>query len=111
MLTRRERHNRDWLLIQFKENPKDEITLFGYLSLNNQSNWVSFTQVENEEGLRISGHINLPERKVKEAFADFKNYNHKAFILKGHPSFYNSRGTKRGCLQIISISLKEIISQ
>ena len=106
MSSRRERHSRDWILIQLKESPEVEITLSAYLSLNDKSSWISFTQVENEEGNRISGHINLPERKVLSLFPDFKNFNHKQFVLKGLPSYYHVRGTKRGALKVNSISLK-----
>ncbi len=107
MSTRRARHNRDWILLKYNEAPDTNITLTGYLNYVPKTNWITFTQVENELGERISGHINLPQKKVHQLFPNIQDHNHTPFILKGKPSFYTSKGTKRGALLIETIVLKE----
>jgi len=97
---------RYWILKKFHESPNSEIYLTGYLNLNYKSNWITFTQVENENGIRIAGHLNFPVHKVKKLFQEYDEFNHKQFIIKGKPSFYVSKGTKRGCILLESISLK-----
>tara|TARA_Y100000739_G_scaffold11881_1_gene10000 strand:- start:353 stop:676 length:324 start_codon:yes stop_codon:yes gene_type:complete len=98
--------NRYWILQQFNEAPNDEICLTGYLNINPKSNWVTFTQVENETGKRIAGHLNFPIHKVKEVFENYKEFNHKQFTIEGKPSFYVSNGIKRGCVLLHNLSLK-----
>ena len=103
MSLRRERKNRDWILAQLKNAPEEEITLTGYLNLNPNSNWITFTQVENENGDRISGHINLPKSKVIKLFSNIEEFNHKPFFIKGKPSYYSSKGVKRGCIDLTEL--------
>tara|TARA_B100000676_G_C18035857_1_gene821737 strand:- start:525 stop:851 length:327 start_codon:yes stop_codon:yes gene_type:complete len=98
--------NRYWILNKFEENPNSEIRLTGYLNLNQKSNWVTFTQIENDSGERIAGHLNFPKHKVRELYHRFEKYNHKKFILKGKPGFYVSKGTKRGCILLNHVDLQ-----
>lgn len=105
MSSRRERHTRDWLLRKFNEAPSISLKLKGYLHINKESNWITFTQVDNDNGERISGHINLPKHKVEKLYPDYSKNNHSPFYLIGKPSFYVSKGTKRGALKIESIEL------
>jgi hypothetical protein len=98
--------NRYWILHQLSESPNDQICLTGYLNINLKSNWVTFTQVENENGIRIAGHLNFPVHKVKKLFQEYDEFNHKQFIIKGKPGFYVSKGTKRGCILLESLSLR-----
>jgi len=105
--SRRERHQRDWILIQHSTNPEEEITVTGFLNFQENSKWITFTQIENEAGERICGHINLPFSKVNQLFSNLKENNHKQFIIKGLPSFYNNRGIKRGAINLNCISIKK----
>ena len=97
--------NRHWILNQLREFPNADIYLTGYLNINPKSNWITFTQVENEAGQRVAGHINFPIHKVKELCIKYKEFNHKKFSFSGKPSFYISKGTKRGCLILNSLNL------
>ena len=106
MSNRRERYNRDWILSKYAEDPCQTIKIYGYLSLNPNSKWVTFTQIENENGLRISGHLNFPKHKVYALIKDVERYNHKPFSIKGHPSFYLWKGTKRGSIKILDLQPK-----
>ena len=90
--------NRHWILNQLRESPNADIYLTGYLNINPKSNWITFTQVENEAGQRVAGHINFPIHKVRELCIKYKEFNHKKFSFSGKPSFYVSKGTKRGSL-------------
>jgi len=101
---KREIQNRYWILSQLKESPNSNICLTGYLNINPKSNWVTFTQVENETGQRIAGHLNFPIHKVKELCIKYKEFNHKKFSFSGKPSFYVSKGTKRGCILLKSLN-------
>ena len=74
MTSKTEIKNRYWILHQFNEAPNDEICLTGYLNINPKSNWVTFTQIENETGKRIAGHLNFPIHKVKEVFENYKEF-------------------------------------
>jgi hypothetical protein len=105
LYSKREIQNRYWILSQLKESPNSDICLTGYLNINPKSNWVTFTQVENETGQRIAGHLNFPIHKVKELCIKYKEFNHKKFSFSGKPSFYVSKGTKRGCILLNSLNL------
>ena len=103
MFSKHEIRNRYWILSRLKDSPNSELRLTGYLNITPKSNWVTFTQVENEKGERIAGHINFPIHKVKELFNKYKEFNHKKFRFNGKPSFYVSKGTKRGCVILNSL--------
>ena len=105
MNSRRLRYERDWLLQKALSDPSEKIKLKAYSTNYKQdSNWVTFTQVENEFGDRIAGHINLPQKKVLTLQPDLLKVPNKPFQLTGFPSFYVGNNTKRG-----SLSIKEII--
>jgi hypothetical protein len=98
--------NRLWILSKLHESPNQELSLTGYLNMNNASNWVTFTQIENKDSIRIAGHLNFPIHKVRKILPNYNTFNHKQFIIKGKPSFYVSNGTKRGCIILNNLSLK-----
>lgn len=105
MNSKRSRYERDWLLQKALSDPDEKIKLKAYSTNYKQdSNWITFTQVENEFGNRIAGHINLPKKKVLALQPDLLEVPNKPFHLIGHPSFYIGNNTKRG-----SLSIKEII--
>ena len=106
MYSKLEIKNRDWILHKLNECPNSEIYLTGYLNINTKSNWITFTQIETDTGQRIAGHLNFPIHKIKELFHNYTEFNHKKFIIKGKPNFYISKGIKRGCVILHSLSLK-----
>lgn len=105
MTSRRERKNRDWILQQAQHNPASLIELKGYLNLNKDSNWITFTQIENNAGERVTGHINLPKNKISKLFPNFREFNHKPFLIIGKPDSYVNKGTKRGCIKVEQIKI------
>lgn len=105
MSSRKARHNRDWILQQYNAAPNELIQLKGYLNIDKPSNWITFTQIENQLNERISGHINLPKHKVAVLFPDYHLHNHKPFLLTGKPDVYHPKGTKRGCLILTDLKL------
>lgn len=103
-MNRQERYSRDWLLKQHLHNPEQVISVTGYLQLNpKKPNWVTFTQVENNEGVRIAGHINLPSIKAEKLYPSIQSKGRKKFVITGKPSYYISKGTKRGSLLVTQI--------
>ena len=105
-MPRKERFTRNWLLEQAISAPNDSVQLTGYLKIISESNWYTFTQVENEEGKRIAGHLNLPKKKVDNLISNIQALNNQPFILIGKPSFYVAKSIKRG-----SINIEQIIHQ
>lgn len=100
-MNRQARHNRDWLLLQHLTNPDVIISLTAYLQTNQKNpNWITFTQVENKDGQRISGHINLPSKIILNLQPEIFKKGNKKFVLHGKPSFYLAKGNKRGALLI-----------
>lgn len=106
-MSKRNKHQRNQLLLLATESPDEVIDFEGYLSFNDQSDWYTFTQVTIiESGIRISAHINLPKFKIDRLLKITIQDNHKAFYFSGKPSFYTNKGTKRGSIQLESISRK-----
>mgnify|MGYP001181693504 FL=1 len=99
-MPRKERFTRNWLLEQAIYAPNDSVQLTGYLKILSESNWYTFTQIENEEGKRIAGHLNLPKKKVDTLISNIQELNNQPFILIGKPSFYVTKSVKRGSINI-----------
>lgn len=106
-MSKRNKSQRDTLLRLAIENPNDLIEFEGYLSLGSNQNWYTFTQVQIRSiQKRIGAHINLPKFKVDQLLEITIQDNHKPFLFTGTPSYYTSKGLKRGSIQLHSISRK-----
>lgn len=103
MNSKKERYERDYLLLK-SSNPNEVITLTGYSAKHHQNkNWITFTQIENEDKKRICGHLNLPYHKVVQLYPNILEQKNKPFQLVGIASFYIHKNTKRGALKILNI--------
>lgn len=101
---RHQKHTRD-ILLQMAVNKPDEILEFkAYLKWNKESDWCTFSTVKLVgSDLLVSKHINLPKHKLAKHLELNETDNHKAFVITGSPSYYDSKGTKRGSIQLLGI--------
>jgi hypothetical protein len=95
---------RDQLLKLADEKPDESLQFKGHLKWNDTSEWFTFSTIillsSNE---RIASHINLPKHKINKLLDINESDNHKLFIIEGYPSFYMSRGTRRGSIKMKNI--------
>lgn len=106
-MSKRNKSNREQLLL-LAESDSDKVLEFeGYLSYTPNSTWYTFTQVFIPElDLKLKAHINLPKYKVDKVLDITIQDNHKIFRFTGTPSYYTTKGTKRGTVQLITIQRK-----